>query len=131
MSTPGCSCRYRSSLRTCSGGPGGTSCTGQYRYLASGQRNSFPESPATANLPLQQGDTDGACAAFQSVIDNGPACPAAAAALNLAMLLIAGHDLDAARPAPTLAINSGEADITSEAQRLLNSLNSGPENASS
>ena len=27
-STSGCSCRYRSSLRTCSGGPGGTSCTG-------------------------------------------------------------------------------------------------------
>ena len=48
MSTSECSCRYRSSLRTWSGGPGGTSCTGQYCYLASGQRNGFPESPATA-----------------------------------------------------------------------------------
>ncbi len=47
MSTSGCSCRYRSSLRTCSGGPGGTSCTAQYRYPASGQRNGFPKSPAT------------------------------------------------------------------------------------
>ena len=47
MSTSGCSCRYRSSLRTCSGGPGGTSCTGQYRYPAGGQRNGFPKSPAT------------------------------------------------------------------------------------
>ncbi len=47
MSTSGCSCRYRSSLRTCSGGPGETSCTGQYRYPASGQRNGFPKSPAT------------------------------------------------------------------------------------
>ena len=43
MSTSGCSCRYRSSLRTCSGGPGGTSCTGQYHYPVSGQRNGFPE----------------------------------------------------------------------------------------
>jgi len=47
MSTSGCSCRYRSSLRTCSGGPGGTSCTGQYRYPAGSQRNGFPKSPAT------------------------------------------------------------------------------------
>jgi len=47
MSTSGCSCRYRSSLRTWSGGPGGTSCTGQYRYPVSGQRNGFPKSPAT------------------------------------------------------------------------------------
>ena len=47
MSTSGCSCRYRSSLRTWSGGPGGTLCTGQYRYPASGQRNGFPKSPAT------------------------------------------------------------------------------------
>ena len=47
MSTSGCSCRYRSSLRTWSGGPGGTSCTGQYRHPASGQRNGFPKSPAT------------------------------------------------------------------------------------
>jgi hypothetical protein len=47
MSTSGCSCRYRSSLRTWSGGPGGTSCTGQYRYPVSGQRNGFPRSPAT------------------------------------------------------------------------------------
>jgi hypothetical protein len=47
MSTCGCSCRYRSSLRTCSGGPGGTSCTGQYRHPVSGQRNGFPKSPAT------------------------------------------------------------------------------------
>jgi hypothetical protein len=47
MSTSGCSCRYRSSLRTWSGGPGGTSCTGQYRYRVSGQRNGFPRSPAT------------------------------------------------------------------------------------
>jgi hypothetical protein len=44
MSTSGCSCRYRSSLRTCSGGPGGTSCTGQYRYPVSGRRNGFPKS---------------------------------------------------------------------------------------
>ena len=41
MSTSGCSCRYRSSLRTCSGGPGGTSCTGQYGYPVSGQRKAF------------------------------------------------------------------------------------------
>jgi hypothetical protein len=41
MSMSGCSCRYRSSLGTWSGGPGGTSCTGQYRYPVSGQRNSF------------------------------------------------------------------------------------------
>jgi len=47
MSTSGCSCRYRSSLRTCSGGPSRTSCTGQYRYPVSGQRNGFPKSPAT------------------------------------------------------------------------------------
>jgi hypothetical protein len=47
MSTLGCSCRYRSSLRTCSGGPGETSCTGQYRYPVSDQRNGFPKSPAT------------------------------------------------------------------------------------
>jgi len=47
MSTSGCSCRYCSSLRTWSGGPGGTSCTGQYRCPASGQRNGFPKSPAT------------------------------------------------------------------------------------
>jgi hypothetical protein len=47
MPTSGCSCRYRSSLRTCSGGPGGTSCTGQYCYPARGQRNGFPKSPAT------------------------------------------------------------------------------------
>ena len=39
ISTSGCSCRYRSSLRTWSGGPGGTSCTGQYRYPVSGPRN--------------------------------------------------------------------------------------------
>ena len=39
ISTSGCSCRYRSSLRTWSGGPGGTSCTGQYRCPASGPRN--------------------------------------------------------------------------------------------
>ena len=32
MSTSGCPCRYRSSLGTWSGGPGGTSRTGQYRY---------------------------------------------------------------------------------------------------
>ena len=43
----GCSSRYRSSLRTWSGGPGGTSRTGQYRYPASGQHNGFPKSPAT------------------------------------------------------------------------------------
>jgi hypothetical protein len=47
ISTSGCSCRYRSSLRTRSSGPGGTSCTRQYRYPASGQRNGFPKSPAT------------------------------------------------------------------------------------
>jgi len=47
MSTSGCSCRYRSSLGTWSGGPGGTSRTGQYRYPVSGQRNSFPKSHAT------------------------------------------------------------------------------------
>ena len=47
MSTSGCSCRYRSSLRAWSGGPGGTSCTGQYRYPVSGQRNGFLKSPAT------------------------------------------------------------------------------------
>ena len=47
MSTSGCSCRYRSSLRTCTSGPGGTSCTGQYRHPVSGQRNGFPKSPAT------------------------------------------------------------------------------------
>ena len=47
MSTSGCSCWYRSSLRTCSAGPGGTSCTGQYRYRARGQRNGFPQSPPT------------------------------------------------------------------------------------
>ena len=46
ISTSGCSCRYRSSLRTWSGRPGGTSCTGQYRHPASGQRNGFPKSPA-------------------------------------------------------------------------------------
>ena len=46
MSTSGCSCRYRSSLGSCSGGPGGTSGTGQYRYPVSGQRNSFPKSHA-------------------------------------------------------------------------------------
>ena len=34
-----------------SGGPGGTSCTGQYRYPASGQRNGFPKSPATRHRP--------------------------------------------------------------------------------
>ena len=39
ISTSGCSCRYRSSLRTWSGGPGGTSCTGQYRCPESGPRN--------------------------------------------------------------------------------------------
>ena len=39
ISTSGCSCRYRSSLRTWSGGPGGTSCTGQYRYPVSCPRN--------------------------------------------------------------------------------------------
>ena len=43
MSTSGFSWRYLSSLRTWSGGPGGTSCTGQYRYPVSGQRNGFPE----------------------------------------------------------------------------------------
>ncbi len=78
-----------------------------------------------ANLLLQQGDTDGARAAYQSVIEDGPARPAAAAALNLAMLLIAGHEFDAARHALTLAINSGEADISGEAQRLLDSLSGG------
>jgi hypothetical protein len=46
ISTSGCSCRYRSSLRIWSGRPGGTSCTGQYRHPASGQRNGFPKSPA-------------------------------------------------------------------------------------
>jgi len=47
MSTSGCFCQYRSSLRTWSGGPGGgTSCTGQYRYPVSGQRNGFSKSPA-------------------------------------------------------------------------------------
>jgi hypothetical protein len=46
ISTSGCSCRYRSSLRTWSGRPGGTSCTGQYRHPASGQRNGFPKTPA-------------------------------------------------------------------------------------
>lgn len=59
---------------------------------------------------------------FDEAIEDGPARPAAAAALNLAMLLIAGHEFDAARQALTLAINSGEADISSEAQRLLHSL---------
>ena len=43
MSTSGCPCRYRSSLGTWSGGPGGTSRTGKYRYPVSGQRNSFPK----------------------------------------------------------------------------------------
>ena len=43
ISTSGCSCRYRSSLRTWSGGPGGTSCTGQYRYPVSGPRNRLPK----------------------------------------------------------------------------------------
>ena len=46
MSTSGCSCRYRSSLGSCSGGPGGTSGTGQYRCPVSGQRNSFRETGA-------------------------------------------------------------------------------------
>jgi len=46
MSTSGCSCRYRSSLGSCSGGPGGTSGTSQYRYPVGGQRNSFPKSQA-------------------------------------------------------------------------------------
>jgi hypothetical protein len=39
ISTSGCSCRYRSSLRTWFGRPGGTSCTGQYRCPVSGPRN--------------------------------------------------------------------------------------------
>ena len=51
MSTSGCSCRYRSSLRTWSGGPGGISCTGQYRYRVSSQHKSFPKSHATRLTP--------------------------------------------------------------------------------
>jgi hypothetical protein len=51
ISTSGCSCRYRSSLRTWSGGPGGISCTGQYRYRASNQHKSFPKSHATRLTP--------------------------------------------------------------------------------
>jgi hypothetical protein len=47
MSTSGCSCRYRSSLGTWSGGPGGTSRAGQYRYQVSGARKGFPKSDAT------------------------------------------------------------------------------------
>jgi hypothetical protein len=47
ISTSGCSCRYRSSLRTWSGGPGGTSCTGQYRYPVSGPRNRLVKTRAT------------------------------------------------------------------------------------
>jgi hypothetical protein len=47
ISTSGCSCRYRSSLRTWSGGPGGTSCTGQYRYPLSGPRNRLLKTRAT------------------------------------------------------------------------------------
>jgi hypothetical protein len=51
MSTSGCSRRYRSSLRTCSAGPGGTSCTGQYHYPVRGRRNRLSritrQSPAT------------------------------------------------------------------------------------
>jgi hypothetical protein len=46
MSMSGCSCRYRSSLGTWSGGPGGTSRTGQYRYQVSGARKGFPKSGA-------------------------------------------------------------------------------------
>jgi hypothetical protein len=45
--TSGCSRRYRSSLRTWSGGPGGTSCTGQYRYPVSGPRNRVLKTRAT------------------------------------------------------------------------------------
>jgi hypothetical protein len=48
ISTSGCSCRYRSSLRTWSGGPGGTSCTGQYRYPLSGPRNRLLKTRARA-----------------------------------------------------------------------------------
>jgi hypothetical protein len=51
MSTSGCSCRYRLSLRTWSGGPGGISCTGQYRYRVSSQHKSFPKSHATRLTP--------------------------------------------------------------------------------
>ncbi len=54
MSTSGCPCRYRSSLGTWSGGPGGTSRTGQYRHPVSGQRNSFPKSHATRVKSLGQ-----------------------------------------------------------------------------
>jgi hypothetical protein len=48
MSMSGCSCRYRSSLVSWSGGPGGTSCTGQYRYPVNRQRNGFPRN----HMPL-------------------------------------------------------------------------------
>jgi hypothetical protein len=47
ISTSGCSCRYRSSLRTWFGGPGGTSCTGQYRCPVSGPRNRLLKTRAT------------------------------------------------------------------------------------
>jgi hypothetical protein len=51
ISTSGCSRRHRSSLRTWSGGPGGTSCTGQYRHPSSGPRNRLLKTrlPATAH----------------------------------------------------------------------------------
>jgi hypothetical protein len=73
MSTSGCSCRYRSSLLSWSGGPGGTSCTGQYRYPVSGQRNGFPEMTGHSALPSLRCDAlpaDGhAGASYSSIAD--------------------------------------------------------------
>jgi hypothetical protein len=67
-STSGCSCRYRSSLRTWSGGPGGTSCTGQYRYPVSCPRNRLvkntrhPPSPPRLWIPSARMDMPAAIA---------------------------------------------------------------------
>ena len=50
-----------------------------------------------ANLLMMQGDTEGARGVYQSVMMTVQPARAAAAASNLAVLLIAGHVFDEAR----------------------------------
>lgn len=75
------------------------------------------------NLLREQGDADGARAAYQLAINSGQADSAPAAATNLAVLLLDQSDIAGARAALRQAISFGHPEIASEAQRLLHSLN--------
>ncbi len=85
-----------------------------------------PGRRGTLGLLLQeQGDLEGAKAAYQQAIDSGHADWAPRAAFGLGELLEKQGDLEGAKAAYQQAINSGHADVAPEAavnlERLLRS----------